>query len=223
MEGNRVTGVRTVDKRGKADTFSGGTVILCSGAISSPQLLQLSGIGDPDDMAKHGVKVRHELPGVGKNLQDHLEVYVQYACKKPVSMNPKIKWYNHPWTGLQWLFAKKGPAATNHFEAGGFLRSNDQVKYPNLMFHFLPLAVRYDGSAPAGGHGYQVHIGPMYSNSRGHVKIRSRDPKEKPALLYIYMLEHPSHHQHTMRKLVYSLYKNGCCQLAISMVSTITS
>ena len=119
----------------------------------------------------------HDLPGVGENLQDHLEVYVQHACTQPVSVQPALKWRNRPMVGAQWLFGRRGPGATNHFEAGGFIRSNDEVAYPNLMFHFLPLAVRYDGSAPAGEHGYQVHIGPMYSDARGTVKIVSRDPQ----------------------------------------------
>ena len=118
----------------------------------------------------------HDLPGVGEHLQDHLEVYVQYACTQPVSMAPYLKWRWRPWIGFRWLFFRGGPGATNHFEGGGFARSNEDVPYPNLMFHFLPIAVRYDGSAPAGDHGYQVHIGPMYSNSRGSVKIVSRGP-----------------------------------------------
>ena len=182
MDGNRVVGVEA-----NGQQFKAGHVILASGAINSPQLLQLSGIGNPDHLEKLGINVVHNLPGVGENLQDHLEVYVQYACKKNVSMNPQLKWYRKPGIGLQWLFFKSGPAATNHFEAGGFVRSNNVVAYPNLMFHFLPLAVRYDGSVPQGGHGYQVHIGPMYSNSRGSVKIRSTDPREKPALLFNYL------------------------------------
>jgi choline dehydrogenase len=102
-------------------------------------------------------------------------------------MNPKLKWYNHPLTGLQWLLFKKGAASTNHFEAGGFACSNPSVAYPNLMFHFLPLAVRYDGSSPESRHGYQVHIGPMYSNSRGHVRIKSSNAREHPAMLFNYL------------------------------------
>jgi choline dehydrogenase len=124
---------------------------------------------------------------VGENLQDHLEVYVQYGSKQPVSMNPALLWRNKPLVGAKWLFGRTGPGATNHFEAGGFVRGNDTVRYPNLMFHFLPLAVRYDGSGPAAGHGYQVHIGPMYSNSRGSVKITSPDPRVKPALRFNYL------------------------------------
>ena len=125
-------------------------------------------------------------PGVGEHLQDHLEVYVQHACTQPVSLNPLMKWYRRPWIGLQWL-ARRGPGTSNHFEGGGFIRSNDDVAYPNLMLHFLPIAVRYDGSAPAGGHGYQVHVGPMYSDSRGSVRITSPDVRVKPALRFNYL------------------------------------
>jgi len=124
---------------------------------------------------------------VGENLQDHLEVYVQHACTQPVSMYPALQWYNKPWIGFQWLFFRKGPAATNHFEAGGFIRSNEEVAYPNLMFHFLPLAIRYDGSSVGNGHGYQVHVGPMYSDARGSIKIKSNDPTVHPALRFNYL------------------------------------
>ncbi len=162
-------------------------VILAAGAINSPQLLQLSGIGDAAHLDSLRIPVVHHLPGVGENLQDHLEVYVQHACRKPVSLNPAVKWYRRPDVGLRWLLFRSGPAATNHFEAGGFVRSNQEVRYPNLMFHFLPLAIRYDGSAPSQGHGYQVHIGPMYSNSRGSIRIRSTDPKAAPAMRFNYL------------------------------------
>jgi choline dehydrogenase len=161
-------------------------VILCGGAINSPQLLQLSGVGNAEELSALGIDVVHDLPGVGENMQDHLEVYVQYACKQPVSMQPYMAKWRAPFIGLQWLF-RKGPASTNHFEAGGFARSNEDVDYPNLMFHFLPIAVRYDGSSPAGGHGYQVHVGPMYSDAIGSVKIKSRDPHEHPALRFNYL------------------------------------
>lgn len=168
-------------------TYRAKHVILCAGAINTPQLMQLSGVGNPDLLEPLGIPVTHDLAGVGENLQDHLEVYVQAACRQPVSLNPAVKWYRKPDVGLRWLLFKQGPAATNHFEAGGFVRSNDQVAYPNLMFHFLPLAIRYDGSAPSSGHGYQVHIGPMYSNSRGSVRIQSRDPSEAPAMQFNYL------------------------------------
>jgi choline dehydrogenase len=128
-----------------------------------------------------------DLPGVGENLQDHLEVYVQYGSKLPVSVAPALKWRNRPAVGAKWLFGRTGPGATNHFEGGGFARSNDDVIYPNLMFHFLPIAIRYDGTQPAGGHGYQVHIGPMYSDSRGTCKITSTDPQVHPALRFNYL------------------------------------
>ncbi|WP_344932849.1 choline dehydrogenase [Sphaerisporangium flaviroseum] len=182
FEGKRAVGV---EYNGR--TVRAGEVVLCGGAINSPQLLQLSGVGDAAELKAVGVQPVHDLPGVGENLQDHLEVYVQYGCKQPVSMQPAMKWRNRPWVGAQWLFLRRGPGATNHFEAGGFTRSNEDVAYPNLMFHFLPVAVRYDGSAPAGGHGYQVHIGPMYSDSRGSVKIRSTDPRVHPALRFNYL------------------------------------
>ena len=162
-------------------------VICCGGAINTPQLLQLSGIGNAATLKAAGVELLHELPGVGENLQDHLEVYIQYACKKPVSVAPALKWYNKPLVGLQWMLFRKGPAATNHFEGGGFIRSNETVAYPNLQFHFLPVAIRYDGSSPSGGHGYQVHVGPMNSDARGFIKIKSSDPKDKPAILFNYL------------------------------------
>ena len=165
----------------------GGEVICCGGAINSPQLLQLSGVGDPRRLEAAGVAAIHDLPGVGENLQDHLEVYIQHACTQPVSMYPAVRGGTGPWVGFRWLFFRKGPGATNHFEAGGFIRSNDDVAYPNVMFHFLPIAIRYDGSAPGGGHGYQVHVGPMYSDARGSVRITSADPDVHPALRFNYL------------------------------------
>ncbi len=165
----------------------GKEIISCGGAINSPQLLQLSGIGNGEELSKLGINVIHDLPGVGENLQDHLEVYVQYACKKPVSLYPSLKFYNQPKIGFDWLFRKKGNGASNHFEAGGFVRGNDRVKYPNLQFHFLPIAIRYDGSAPKQGHGFQLHVGPMNTDVRGHVKIKSSNPKEYPSILFNYL------------------------------------
>jgi choline dehydrogenase len=190
MEGSRAVGVEYVRRRGSRSggrrVAQAGEVILCGGAVNSPQLLQLSGIGPAGVLADAGVEPVVEVPGVGENLQDHLEVYLQYACTRPVSMAPYLAKWRRPWIGLQWL-ARRGPGATNHFEAGGFLRSNDEVQWPNLMFHFLPIAVRYDGSVPAAGHGYQFHIGPMFSNSRGWVRIASDDPFAKPGMLFNYL------------------------------------
>ena len=173
--------------RKKMIEVRGREIILCGGAFNSPQLLQLSGVGNENDLKPLGVDMVHHLPGVGEHMQDHLEVYVQYGCSQPVSMSPGLKYRNRPWIGFRWLFLRRGPGATNHFEGGGFARSNADVKYPNLMFHFLPIAVRYDGSAPEGDHGYQVHIGPMYSDSRGSVKITSTNPRAKPALRFNYL------------------------------------
>jgi choline dehydrogenase len=180
-------GTRAVGVQAGGETIRAREVVLCGGAINSPQLLQLSGVGNAEELPAVGVDVVHDLPGVGLNLQDHLEVYVQYACTQPVSMQPALKKWRRPLIGAQWLFLRSGPGATNHFEAGGFVRSNDDVAYPNLMFHFLPVAIRYDGSSPAGKHGYQVHVGPMYSDARGSVKIVSPDPRVHPALRFNYL------------------------------------
>ncbi len=187
FEGTRAVGVEYVRRRGGVERVRAGEVILCGGSINSPQLLQVSGVGDADALRSLGIATIGDLPGVGENLQDHLEVYVQHACRRPVSMQPALQTWRRPWIGFQWLFLRRGPGATNHFEGGGFVRSNDEVAYPNLMFHFLPLAIRYDGSAPAGGHGYQVHVGPMYSDARGSVKIVSTDPRVHPALRFNYL------------------------------------
>jgi len=187
FDGNRAVGVEYRRGSGPVRRVRAGEVILCGGAINTPQLLQLSGVGRADELTALGIEVVADLPGVGENLQDHLEVYVQHACTQPVSVQPYLRWRHRPGVGLRWLFGRTGPGATNHFEGGGFVRGNEDVAYPNLMFHFLPIAVRYDGSAPAGGHGYQVHIGPMYSDARGTVKIRSTDPRVHPELRFNYL------------------------------------
>ncbi|MET0882122.1 MAG: GMC oxidoreductase, partial [Acidimicrobiales bacterium] len=164
-----------------------GEVVLCGGAINTPQLLQLSGVGDQGLLRDQGVPLVHHLPGVGENLQDHLEVYIQYASTQPVSIAPGLRWRMRPKIAYDWLVHRRGLGATNHFEGGGFARSNEDVDYPNLMFHFLPVAIRYDGSAPTQGHGYQVHIGPMYADTRGWVRSRSRDPKVHPSMQFNYL------------------------------------
>ncbi len=187
FEGTRAVGVEVVRGRGAPDRIRAGEVILCGGAFNTPQLLQVSGVGNADELRALGIEVVQHLPGVGENLQDHLEVYVQYACTQPVSVAPYLRYRHRPWIGFQWLFFRRGPGATNHFEAGGFVRSNEEVAYPNVMFHFLPIAVRYDGSKPSGDHGYQVHVGPMTSDARGWVKIRSADPFVKPAIRFNYL------------------------------------
>ena len=188
FDGRRAVAVDIERQGGGTERIEGGEIILAGGAINTPQLLQLSGVGRAADLGALGIAVVADLPGVGAHLQDHLEVYIQYRSRQPVSMQPSAteKW-RRPFIGAQWLFLRKGPGATNHFEGGGFARSNDEVAYPNLMFHFLPLAIRYDGSAGAAGHGYQVHVGPMYSDARGSISLKSVDPHEHPALRFNYL------------------------------------
>ncbi len=185
FERNRAVGVEY--RKGRAmHTAMAGEVIACGGAINTPQLLMLSGVGPAEHLEDSGIGVVADLPGVGRNLQDHLEVYIQYACKQPVSLQPHLAWWRKPLIGWQWL-RRRGPGTSNHFEAGGFVRSNDEVAYPNLMLHFLPIAIRYDGSVPSGGHGYQVHVGPMYSDARGSLFLKSSNPFDKPELRFNYL------------------------------------
>jgi choline dehydrogenase len=186
FDGARAVGVEYLRGGGPARRALAGEVILCGGAINSPQTLQLSGVGDAGHLKGLGIEVVADLPGVGEHLQDHLEVYVQHGCGRPVSVAPYLKYRWRPWVGMLWL-ARRGPGATNHFEAGGFVRGDQDVAYPNLMLHFLPIAIRYDGSRPAGGHGYQVHIGPMTSDARGSVRITGTDPRAHPALRFNYL------------------------------------
>ena len=188
FEGRRAVAVDIERRGGGTERIEGGEIILAGGAINTPQLLQLSGVGPAAPLGDLGIPVVADLPGVGANLQDHLEVYIQYRSTQPVSMQPSAtqRW-RRPFIGARWLFLRSGPGATNHFEGGGFARSNDDVVYPNLMFHFLPLAIRYDGSAGAPGHGYQVHVGPMYSDARGTVSLRTADPHDHPVLRFNYL------------------------------------
>ncbi|MGB3733849.1 MAG: choline dehydrogenase [Ilumatobacter sp.] len=190
----RKLGVAGLFGRRPAEKIRAREVVLSGGAFNSPQLLQLSGVGDREHLESLDIPVVAHVPGVGANLQDHLEVYIQYESKLPVSIQPHLAHWKKPWIGLQWLF-RKGPGSSNHFEAGAFVKSNPSESYPNLMFHFLPIAIRYDGSSPgrpdgSGSkieHGYQVHVGPMYSDARGTVKITTRDPKQHPAVLFNYL------------------------------------
>jgi choline dehydrogenase len=162
-------------------------VILSGGAINSPQALQLSGIGDPVDLQAAGVATRLALPGVGKNLQDHVETYVQYECKEPITLYSAMSPLAKGKIGAEWLLFQSGLGATNHFESGGFIRSEAGVKHPDLQYHFLPMAIRYDGNSPATCHGFQAHVGPMRSTSRGHVKLRSGDALQAPEIRFNYM------------------------------------
>ena len=162
-------------------------VILCAGSIGSPQLLQLSGIGPKNVLKDAGVDLQHELPGVGENLQDHLEVYFQYHCKKPITLNSKLNLFSKGLIGVRWILSKTGLGATNHFESCGFIRSRAGLEWPNIQYHFLPAAMRYDGNAAMKGHGYQVHAGVNKVSSRGSIKINSSDPQAKPTILFNYL------------------------------------
>ncbi len=162
-------------------------VILCAGSIGSPQLLQLSGIGPKNVLKDAGVELQHELPGVGENLQDHLEVYFQYHCKKPITLNSKLNLFSKGLIGVRWILSKTGLGATNHFESCGFIRSRAGLEWPNIQYHFLPAAMRYDGNAAMKGHGYQVHAGVNKVSSRGSIKINSSDPQAKPKILFNYL------------------------------------
>ena len=161
-------------------------VILSAGAIASPMLLQLSGIGPTQVLQAAGVEAKHDLPGVGENLQDHLEVYFQYRCKQPITLNDKFDWYNKAKIGLKWLMFRKGLGATNHFESCAFIKSSDERLSPDIQYHFLPAAVRYDGGQPIEGHGFQVHVGPNKPMSRGRLHIYSNDMRAKPFILFNY-------------------------------------
>ena len=186
FEGNRAVGVE-YRHMGFRRQVRAGRVVCCGGAIGTPHLLLLSGVGPADHLREHGIDVVADLPGVGAHLQDHLEVYIQHACTQPVSVAPALKWYNQPLVGLEWLWKKTGAAATNHFEAGGFLRSHPGATWPNVQLHFLPLAIRYDGSMPNTEHGFQVHAGPMMSDAVGDLRLKSADWRDHPALRFNYL------------------------------------
>ncbi|MFK8400436.1 choline dehydrogenase [Pseudomonas sp. BGr12] len=162
-------------------------VLVCSGAIASPQLLQRSGVGPSALLRDLGIEVVHDLPGVGQNLQDHLEMYLQYACKQPVSLYPALQWWNQPQIGAQWMFLGTGLGASNQFEAGGFIRSRPEFEWPNIQYHFLPVAINYNGSNAVSEHGFQAHVGSMRSPSRGRINVTSRDPRKHPSILFNYM------------------------------------
>lgn len=162
-------------------------VLVCSGAIASPQLLQRSGVGPSALLRDLDIEVVHDLPGVGQNLQDHLEMYLQYACKQPVSLYPALQWWNQPQIGAEWMFLGTGLGASNQFEAGGFIRSRPEFEWPNIQYHFLPVAINYNGSNAVSEHGFQAHVGSMRSPSRGRINLTSRDPRKHPSILFNYM------------------------------------
>jgi len=186
-DGRHATGVTFTQGGTERTALARREVILSGGPINTPQLLMLSGIGPGAHLSDMGLGVVHDLPGVGQNLQDHLELYVQQACSKPITLYGAMNPLKKALIGIEWILAKRGLGATNHFEAGGFIRSRPDVPWPDIQYHFLPMAVSYDGTSSADRHGFQAHVGPMRSKSRGHVRLRSTDPQEHPEILFNYM------------------------------------
>jgi choline dehydrogenase len=187
LEGKRAVGI-SYDHNGQThQVYCNREVLISSGPIGSPHLLQRSGIGPAEVLRKAGIEVRHDLPGVGENLQDHAEVYIQFGCKEPVTLNSKMDPLSKLMIGLRWLLFKDGLGATNHFEAGGFIRSDKGLRWPDIQFHFLPAAMRYDGNKPIKGHGFMVLTGPNKPKSRGYVRVRSADPYEHPQIQFNYL------------------------------------
>ena len=185
--GKQATGVAYLHGDRPKQAKAKREVLLCAGAIASPPILQRSGVGPAVLLRDLGIPLVHDLPGVGANLQDHLEIYQQYECKQPVSLAPALKLYNQPLIGAEWLFLGTGIGASNQFEAGGFIRSDDSFTWPNIQYHFLPVAINYNGSNPIKVHSFQAHMGSMRSPSRGRVLAKSKDPREHPSILFNYM------------------------------------
>lgn len=187
IEDGRAVGVE-IERGGKVEVIrANAEVILSASSLNSPKLLMLSGIGPAAHLAKHGIDVIADRPGVGKNLQDHLEFYFQFASKQPITLYKYWNLFGKALVGAQWLFTKTGLGASNQFESAAFIRSDKGVDYPDIQYHFLPIAVRYDGQAAAEGHGFQAHVGPMRSPSRGEVTLTSADPKDDPRIFFNYM------------------------------------
>jgi choline dehydrogenase len=187
LDEKRACGVRVEHKGHVQDIVAKQEVILSAGSIGSPHILQLSGIGAPDVLNKAGIKVEHELPGVGENLQDHLEFYFQFKCKQPITLNSKLGLWDKFLIGARWIFTRKGLGATNHFESCGFIRSKAGIEWPDLQYHFLPAAMRYDGKVAFDGHGFQVHIGHNKPKSRGRVHVRTNNPHDHPSIQFNYL------------------------------------
>jgi len=190
FEGRRASGVEYERGGARHVVRAAREVIVSGGPINSPQLLKLSGVGPANELRSHGIPLVHALAGVGENLHDHLEFYLQMACREPVSLYSALSLWSRAGIGIRWILRKDGLGATNHFESGGFIRSRAGVRYPDIQIHFLPLAMNYDGSSPAKEHGFQAHVGPMRTKSRGWVRLRSREPRAAPSILFNY-LSHP--------------------------------
>lgn len=189
LQGKRVTGLKATIKGRDTEYTAKREVILAAGSIASPMILQRSGIGETDSLANLGINTVHHLPGVGKNLQDHLEVYFQFHCKEPVSLNSKLNLFSKFLIGARWFFFKTGLGATNHFESCAFIRSRAGIPSPDIQYHFLPAAMRYDGTPSIQGHGFQVHVGPNKPRSRGEVNISSADPNADPSIQFNYLTD----------------------------------
>lgn len=187
LEDKRAIGVELYEKNNIARFFVNKEVLLSAGSIGSPHILQLSGIGNNETLSAAGIETQHELPGVGENLQDHLEFYFQYQCKKPLTLNSKLGPLSKLAIGVRWILFKTGLGATNHFESCGFIRSKEGVEWPDLQYHFLPAAIRYDGKSAFEGHGFQLHIGHNKPKSRGWVKVKSSDPFTSPQIQFNYL------------------------------------
>jgi len=187
FEGRRAVAVAYRRGTGEHVAQARREVIVSAGPIQSPKLLKLSGVGPAQELAQHGIGVVHDLPGVGENLQDHLEFYFQMACTQPVTLYSQTTLVRKALIGMRWLLTRDGLGASNHFETGGFIRSRAGVRYPNIQYHFLPMAVSYDGSSLAREHGFQAHVGPMRSQSRGWVRLACADPHEKPRVFFDYL------------------------------------
>ena len=190
FEGKRAVGVEYLRGSETKRVMARREVILAGGSINDPQLLKLSGIGPAGELKSHGIAVAHDLPGVGENLQDHLEFYFQMASKEPITLYSSLNPIAKALIGMRWLLRHDGLGATNHFESCGFIRSRAGISYPDIQFHFLPMAVRYDGKSMASEHGFQAHVGPMRSKSRGFVRLKSKDPRQAPQIRFNY-LSHP--------------------------------
>lgn len=190
LEGRRAVGVEVDTRAGRQVIRAGREVIIAASSINSPKLLMLSGIGPAAHLKEHGIEVVADRPGVGANLQDHLEIYMQFAASQPITLYKYWNLWGKAWVGAQWLLSRSGPGASNQFEACAFIRSKAGVEYPDIQYHFLPIAVRYDGKAVAEGHGFQAHVGPMRSKSRGSVTLRSGNPTDAPVIRFNYM-SHP--------------------------------
>jgi len=186
LDGTVATGIEYRHGGRSVTATANREVILAAGSIGSPVLLQVSGIGPAPVLQQAGVDVVHDLPGVGANLQDHLEVYFQFRCTQPITLNGHLSWFRKGLVGARWLFFKSGLGATNHFESCAFIRSRAGLEWPDIQFHFLPGAMRYDGRAAFDGHGFQVHVGPNKPKSRGHVRITSADAAAPPDILFNY-------------------------------------